>query len=164
MARVSRLSFRFLWLCSKAASGAVFCKNAVLKTFALFTGKQVCGILFVEALRPATLLKRDSNASIFLWVLWNFLQYLFWRISANSCFGKLLKIPMPVAVYSGQEKWELSKFRNIPWKMPVENHHFVKFVDYRLVTSPTFDSITDFLKRNFRKSRITGTTVDSIIH
>ena len=164
MTRVSRLSFRFLWLCSKAASGAVFCKNAVLKTFALFTGKQVCGILFVEALRPATLLKRDSNASIFLWVLWNFLQYLFWRISANNCFGKLLKIPMPVAFYSGQEKWQLSKFGNIPWKMPVENRLFVKFVDYRLVTLPTFDYITDFLKRNFRKSRITGTAVDSIIH
>ena len=37
----------------------VFCKKAVLRNFAKFTGKYLC-------LRPATLLKRDSDTSVFL--------------------------------------------------------------------------------------------------
>ena len=36
-------------------------ENAVLKSFAIFKGK----------LQTATLLKRDSNTGVFLWILWN---------------------------------------------------------------------------------------------
>ena len=41
----------------------MFFKMGVLKNFAIFTGKQLCWNLF---LITATLLKRDSNTSIFL--------------------------------------------------------------------------------------------------
>ena len=46
----------------------VFCKKKVFKNFANFTGKYLCGSLFLiklQALRPATLLKRDSNTGFF---------------------------------------------------------------------------------------------------
>ena len=41
----------------------------------------------LQAVRPATLLKRDSNTVVFLWILWNFPEHLFWRISENGCFS-----------------------------------------------------------------------------
>ena len=46
----------------------VFYKKAVLKSFAIFSGKHLCWGLF----RSATLLKRDSNTGSFLWILQNF--------------------------------------------------------------------------------------------
>ena len=45
------------------------------------TGKHLCWSYFLiklQACRFATLLKRDSNTGVFLWILW--------RTSANSCF------------------------------------------------------------------------------
>ena len=44
-------------------------KKGVLKNFTKFTGKHLCQSLFfnkVAGLRPATLLKRDSGADVFL--------------------------------------------------------------------------------------------------
>ena len=67
----------------------VFYKKAVLKNFAIFTGKHLCWSVFFikwQNFSPATLLKRDSNTGLFLWVLRNFKEHLFWRISANCCF------------------------------------------------------------------------------
>ena len=58
-------------------------KIAVLKNFAIFTGKHLCWSLFLIKLQPwrtATLLKIDSNMSstgVFLWKLWNFSEELF---------------------------------------------------------------------------------------
>ena len=40
----------------------------------------------VVGLRPATLLKRDSNTAVFLWSLRNFQECLFWRKFMNDCF------------------------------------------------------------------------------
>ena len=37
-------------------------------------------------LRTATLLKRDSHAVVFLWILRNFYEHLFWRTSPNGYF------------------------------------------------------------------------------
>ena len=56
----------------------MFCKKE-LKNFTNYAGKHL-------VTRPATLLKRDSNTSIFLWNLQNFQEHLFWRIAANDCF------------------------------------------------------------------------------
>ena len=39
-----------------------------------------------QLLRPVTLLKRDSNIGVFLWILRNFSEQLFWRASVNDCF------------------------------------------------------------------------------
>ena len=52
----------------------VFCKKCVLKNFTLFTGKHLCWSLFLiklQSFSPSTLLKRDSNTGVFLWILWN---------------------------------------------------------------------------------------------
>ena len=47
----------------------VFYKIVILKNFAIFTGKQLFWSLFLiklQAVRYATLLKRDSNTGVFL--------------------------------------------------------------------------------------------------
>ena len=52
----------------EAATGSVL-KIGVRKNFANFTGKHLCWSLFLinlQALRPAALLKRDPNTSVFL--------------------------------------------------------------------------------------------------
>ena len=58
-------------------------KKAVLKYFVIFTRKHLCWNLF------SSLLKTDSNTSVFQWILRNLWKYLFWRTSANSCFWYL---------------------------------------------------------------------------
>ena len=66
----------------------VFYKNTVLKNFAIFTAKHLCWSSFLiklQVFRPTALLKRDFNRGVFLWILWNFKKYLFWRTSANGC-------------------------------------------------------------------------------
>ena len=78
--------FIFLWWNQKQPP-EVFHKKAVLKNFATFTGKHLCWSLFLiklEAFRSDS--KRDSNIGLFLWILQNFEEHLFWRISANGCF------------------------------------------------------------------------------
>ena len=66
-------------------------KRSVLKNFANFTVKHLCWSLFINKfaiLQSASYLKRDSNASAFLWNLQNFKKRLFWRTSANDCFWR----------------------------------------------------------------------------
>ena len=53
----------------------MFFKINVLKNFAIFTGKKLRWSLYfinLQAFRPGTFLKRDSNISVFLWILRNF--------------------------------------------------------------------------------------------
>ena len=52
----------------------------------MFKIKHPCCILFYIKLQTATLLKRDSNTDVFLWILRNFLEHLFWRTTAYSWF------------------------------------------------------------------------------
>ena len=50
-------------------------KKAVLKSFPVFTEKDLCGSLFLvklQAFRPAAVLKRDSNTDVFLGIFRNF--------------------------------------------------------------------------------------------
>ena len=66
-------------------------KKAFLKNFAIFTGKHLCWSYFLIKLRvwkTGILLKRDSNAGVFLWILRNFSEHLLWRTFANGCFWK----------------------------------------------------------------------------
>ena len=63
-------------------------KEAVLKKFAIFTGKQICWSLFLiklQVFRPATLLKRDSNAGVFLCILQIFICELISESISNLC-------------------------------------------------------------------------------
>ena len=59
----------------RSSCSQIFIKISVLKNFAIFTGKHLCWSLFLrklQVLKPASLLKRDSNTGVFLWILRNF--------------------------------------------------------------------------------------------
>ena len=56
----------------------MFCQKKVFLKSSNFLGKHL------KAWSPATLFKRDSNTSVFLWLLWNFWEHLFWRGSVND--------------------------------------------------------------------------------
>ena len=61
------------------------------KKFAIFTGKKPCWVSFsikLQAFRSVTLLKRDSNTDIFLWISPNFKENLFWATFANHNLSK----------------------------------------------------------------------------
>ena len=67
-------------------------QNDVLKTFAIFTRKHLCQGLFLiklQAFKPVNLLKRDSNTSVFLQLLRNFLEHLFLQNTSGGCFWYL---------------------------------------------------------------------------
>ena len=71
-------------------------KKAALKNFAIFTGKHLCWSFFIiklQAFSTTILLERDSNtAGVFLWILRNFKDNLFWRTSANDCFWEFMRV------------------------------------------------------------------------
>ena len=67
-------------------------EKCVLKNFANFTRKQLCWSpvsIKLEGLQ-LYLLKRDSNAGVVEWNLWNFWKHLFWRASVKSFCKKVL--------------------------------------------------------------------------
>ena len=77
--RLSKIIVPFLAWCQKQPP-EIFCKKAFLKNFAIFTGKHLCWSLFLtklQVLRSATLLKRDSNTSVFLWIYCEILKNYF---------------------------------------------------------------------------------------
>ena len=71
-----RISYDFLaeLAVTKAATGGVLWKKMFLKISQISQGNTCVGSLFnkVAGLRPVTLLKRDSNAGVFLWSLRKF--------------------------------------------------------------------------------------------
>ena len=67
----------------------MFFKIIVLKKLADFTGKYLCQSIFLiksQALRTATLLKRDCITGFFLRILWIIQEHLFCRGSMNGWF------------------------------------------------------------------------------
>ena len=83
---------------AEAASGGVLLKKVFLKIL-LYSQESTCVWVFlinkVAGLkanllkrRLATLLKRNSNTDIFLWILRNFQEHLIWKTSANGCFWR----------------------------------------------------------------------------
>ena len=67
--------FHFESIKVRSSRWQMYFKIEVFKNFAIFTGKHMCWSLFVMKLlayKPANLLKRDSNTSIFLLILPNF--------------------------------------------------------------------------------------------
>ena len=59
----------------RSSCSKIFIKISVLKYFAIFTGKHLCWSPFsrkLQVLKPASLLKGDSNIGVFLWILPNF--------------------------------------------------------------------------------------------
>ena len=61
----------------------LFCKKSVLR-------------------RPATLLRKDSGTSVFLWILGNFYEHLFLQNTSNGCFWKqhFLSLSMTLPIHS----------------------------------------------------------------
>ena len=69
--------FSFFLQPLEAVAGRCSVKKGVLENFSKFTGKHLRQGLFfnkVAGLRPATLLKRDSGAGVFLYILRKDLQ------------------------------------------------------------------------------------------
>ena len=91
------------WFPQIRSSGSqIFCKIGALKDWAIFTGKHLCWSLFfikLQVFSPATLLKRDSNTVVFLWMLWNF----YWVIFIESLFHKI-----PLLAASTAQKMKIS--------------------------------------------------------
>ena len=59
----------------RSSCSQIFIKIGALNVFAIFTGKHLCRSLFLkklQVLKPASLLKGDSNTGVFLWILQNF--------------------------------------------------------------------------------------------
>ena len=72
-------------------------KEAALKNFAIFAGKHLFWSLFsmkLQAWKPATLLKRDSNTFVFLWILQNLKNAYFEEQLQTAVFvaNKLLSV------------------------------------------------------------------------
>ena len=86
----------------------MFFKIGALKIFAIYTRKHLCWSLFLiklHAWRLATLLKRDSKTGVFLWILQNFKEHIFWRTFANSCSFFILKISFRDFLFFQKKLW-----------------------------------------------------------
>ena len=82
----------------------MYFRISVLKNFTMFTGKHLCWSPFfinIQAWRPTTLLKRDSNISFFLWNLRTpfFTEHMWWL---------LLEISHELSLYCIWEQWMVS--------------------------------------------------------
>ena len=67
-------------------------KKCFLKNFAIFTGKHLCWSLFLiklklQAFRPATLLKRDSNTDVSCEYCETFKNSFFYKTPPVDVFG-----------------------------------------------------------------------------
>ena len=65
----------------KSSRSHVFFKIDSMKNFAILTGKHLCWSLILikfQTWRPASLLKKDFNIGVFLWILQNFQEQLFY--------------------------------------------------------------------------------------
>ena len=63
-------------------TGIVLWKKDVLKNIVIFIGKHLFWSLFLiklQAFKPATLIKRNSNTGVFLWIFQTLKEQLFWR-------------------------------------------------------------------------------------
>ena len=87
--RVLHYVFNF----QKQSFADVIHKIGALENFSNFTGKHLSRSLFLiklQAWRPATLLKRDSDTGVFLWNLRNFYNTFFYRTLLCGCFWVLI--------------------------------------------------------------------------
>ena len=69
-------------------------KKGVLKNLAKLTREHLCQSLFfnkVADLRTATLFKKSPDTAVFLWILRNFQEHIFYRTPLAGCFSKFAK-------------------------------------------------------------------------
>ena len=71
-------ALEFLWWNferSRSSRSKIFFKLGVLKYFAIFTRKYLCrslSLIKLQVFKPVTLIKKDPNTGLFLWILRNF--------------------------------------------------------------------------------------------
>ena len=82
----------------------IFCKKGALKNFAKFTRKHLCRNLFFNkdaGLRPAFLFKRDSDTGVFLWILRNFQEHIFYwtpPVTASVFTSRDVERKLPIQI------------------------------------------------------------------
>ena len=91
-------------------------KKDVLKNFAKLTGKRLCQSLFfnkVAVLRPAT------GTGVFLWILRNFQEQVFYRAPPGDCFW-FLTHSWVITTISKETQYAVSVLQHacFPWKIP----------------------------------------------
>ena len=101
-----------LWniIVSRCGRSQMFFKISVLKRFANFTGKHLCWSLFLiklQALRPATLLKKDSNTGVYLWNL---------RIFNNTFFKEHFQWLFLYVLYYSNYQYLQADIENSRWE------------------------------------------------
>ena len=96
-----------MWSTCKTNHCRCSIKNVVLKNFAIFTWKHLCWSHFLiklQAWSSATLLKRDSNTDILLWILRNF-KKIFLIAFANCCFYTWERLRLKVSCIEIKHRW-----------------------------------------------------------
>ena len=91
MSQIESIS-RFWVLMIQKKPPKVLYEKGVVKNFTNFTGKHLCQSLFFKkflrnSFLRVSLLKKVSGTSIFLWILWNFQERLFYRTPLVAASG-----------------------------------------------------------------------------
>ena len=71
----------------------------------------------LNKVRPATSLKRDSNTSFFLWILWNSWEHLIWKTSANGCF---LNVSFLYPLNTSKNLWQIEPLKFLTFSGSLE--------------------------------------------
>ena len=100
----------------------MYFRIGVLKNFAMFTGKHLCWGLFlinIQTSRAATLLKRDSNIEVFLWICETFKNTFFYRTNPVAASGNISWTLFPSLSLSPSLssiwEWWMVSFRGTYW-------------------------------------------------
>ena len=94
-------------------------------------------LFFPSSWKLATLLKRDSKTGVFLWILQNFKEHIFWRTFANSCSFFILKISFRDFLFFQQKLW----MKMVVWfisKYTTENCAFLESILLKIVRTANF--------------------------
>ena len=89
----------------RSSFSQMFFKIGVLKNFAIITGNHPCWRLFLIKLQ----VWRCSNTGVFLWILWNFLEKLFYKTppvtaAIHSIFTRKIKTEKFCSVFFYPQK------------------------------------------------------------
>ena len=131
-------------------------KTAILKNFAIFTGKHLCRSLFltkVQAWKSAALLKRDSNTGVFLWILRIFKNTYIekhLRTTTSGVTRKMLLRPSLEAYSEPSQRSKMVLFAEIVsdgWKS-------LTIFATQKVLSSMFDRLYSFLRRCKKTKKI----------
>ena len=105
----------------------VLCKKCVIRNFAKFTGKHLCHSLPFNTVagRPPTLLKKDSDAGVFLWILQNFLEHLFLQNISGGWFWHYITKPTILPSWNYQcitvtWQWQLKTWKTYSLKKSIK--------------------------------------------